>query len=282
MKKSIAYAAMFATALSPIFSTPAFANHAVPNGDTLAEMASQCTAIGDDLGDAFTATLDPTSIVATQAGPPVDDGDPYNITNQVGVGNPALSDLLATGPGWHQNGGSQNVFTTGTATATWAVYTFDGEIATLTPFNFAFKCSVTETVVVPGQTENKGQCVSRIQTQGSTRNEAEEFCDDPANRQTLPPTTTQVPRAPVDGIPVPQDVEGSRLIVGGLSTDFPGLADDPYVVEDYAVANVLACISPDNNQTWVNKHGSELISPTFCTDAAAALGLTPISGKKGR
>jgi hypothetical protein len=276
--KKIALLAATALVASTSFTTPAFASHTPANATTIANMQSQCSTIQGQLGSAFSVTLDHSSISGSPTGDAVDSGDPYNVGSQQGVGDPALSNFVATGLVGHTNGGSQNIFTTGEATATWATYTFSGEIATVRPFSFSFSCSVTETVSTPGGIENKGQCVSRLQQIGQPRNAAEELCDNPANRLSTPGGTATEPRTPVAGTAVAQDVAGTRTITNELNTAYPSLASTPLVVNNYAVPNVLACNSPDNNQTWVNRNSSTLV----CGTEAAKLGLTPISGKTRR
>jgi hypothetical protein len=274
----IACLASSALVLSSL-ATPAFATTPTASGATISAMQTQCAALDAQKSPAFTVVLDQNSISGAATGLAADDGSPYSVGGQQGQGEPQLSNIRATGITGHTNGGSQNIFTTGEATASWAAYTFNGIIATITPYEFSFSCSVTEAVTVPGETENKGQCVSRIQNAGSTRSAAEEFCDDPANRQTTVGGTTDVPHLSEAGIPVPQPVGGTRTISGELNTAYASLASVPLVVQNHPVANVLACNSPDNFQPWVNRNGSELVGFN-CASEGTRLGLTPVSGKR--
>jgi hypothetical protein len=254
-------------------------------------MQSQCEGLAAARGSAYSATV---TDVAASPGDTVDVGSPtITDSSQVGVGTPTLTNIVATGTIGLRNGGSQNVFTAGEATATFASYTFSGTIGTSTPYSFTFNCALSELVqvesTIPGVDvrETQGDCASRVDPK--VVGPPGQFCAIETNRLLIPGqdqtiyTPTPTDRGEVAGNALgPQDESGSRVLTNVSSTTFASLAGTTFVQNNFAVANVLACNSPDSlGGLWVPKNSTPLTAET-CATTAVGIGLSPISSPKRR
>jgi hypothetical protein len=106
MKKSIALVAMCATALSPIFATPAFAQVATPT----AQMQATCAAtavVNPDPNSTYSATFDTASVTSDVGDEVISDLDVIEDIpggQVVGVVGPTFTGILG------RHGGSPNIF----------------------------------------------------------------------------------------------------------------------------------------------------------------------------
>jgi len=157
--KKIAFLTSSALVFASFAATPLRAQE-TPNDVTAAKMAQQCATIlaskaSNTATSTFTAAV--TGGQSGVAGTTSDVGAEYDVTNKRPQGTPNLTDHTVTSTALHLNGGSQNLFGKGIATATYANYLYDAKQGTTTPITFTFGCSVTETIVLPDIQEQSEQ-----------------------------------------------------------------------------------------------------------------------------
>jgi hypothetical protein len=164
MKKSIAFVAMCATALSPILSTPSFAAVTIlddtpaaagPSAANLLAMEGQCDALAAAHGVKWTGELDESSIAATYVSGPTEIGTHTYALNgvgdQVGAGTFTPAHIEIEGDPY-RNGGSVNMF--GDAVAVGGYYSasaYDFEADFSTTYSYSFNCTMSESVYIPAE-----------------------------------------------------------------------------------------------------------------------------------